>query len=290
MKHTLHVFLLLLMLTTTVQGQSPVQLGEKIAYIDSNGTVVNRDMFRRGTPFSDGLAAVDVAGKGQKPKWFFIATDYTIQIPYGYDTVGQFTGALCPVKKGDSWFYIGRDGLIRIDAKFHEAGNFRHGLARVKDDNGVYLIDTLGEKQTNQYFEDISTWNDSVFGARPKREPYWILMNFEGAVVLKDSFYGVWPSEDHTICVNRLGGYRFLDYQGNLLFGKAFLEAGPFSQGWASVRIENDWFLMDGQGRVKKDLRLKTSVLMSGAMSPAINYNGKTGFLSRDANWIYRMP
>lgn len=289
MKRTVNLVILLFVIQL-VRAQSPVQKGNKIAYIDSNGKIVNEGMFKRGTPFSEGLAAVDVAGAGQKPKWFFIATDFTIQIPYGYDSVGQFSGGLCPIKKDGLWIYIGTNGLIRIDAKFTEAGNFIQGKAKVKDENGVYLIDTLGEKLTNQYFEDISTWNESFFGGLPKREPFWIVMNYAGETVLKDSFYGVWPSDDHTICVNRLGGYRFVDNKGNLLYGKAFLEAGPFSQGWASVRFENDWFLMDETGKIKKDLRMKGSVMMRGAITPAINYNGNAGFLDRKANWIYQTP
>lgn len=272
------------------QAQSPVQMGDKIAYIDSNGTIINQGMFNRGTSFSEGLAAVDVAAEGNKPKWFFITTDFTIAIPYGYDTVGQFVGERCPVKKNGSWFYIGRDGLIRIDANYNEAGNFIGGKARVKDESGVYLIDTSGVRLTPQNFEDISTWNDQVFGAKSFGEPFWVLMNYEGQIVLNDSFYGVWPSFNGTVCVNRLGGYRYVDLKGKLLFGKAFMEAGPFSEGWASIRMENEWFLMDERGKIKKDLRLKSRVMISGAMTYALNYNGKAGFLDRRANWIYRLP
>ncbi|HCS21329.1 MAG TPA: hypothetical protein DIW47_12345 [Bacteroidetes bacterium] len=274
----------------SIHAQSPVQMGEKIAYIDSNGSIINQGMFKRGTPFSDGLAAVDVAAEGNKPKWFFITSDFSIAIPYGYDTVGQFVGEICPVKKDGKWFYIGRNGLMRIDAQFTEAGNFIGGKARVKDAGGVYLIDTSGLRLTPQNFEDISTWNGQVFGAKYFGEPFWVLMNYDGQTVLNDSFYGVWPSDNGIICVNRLGGYRFVDKKGDLLFGKAFMEARAFSQGWASIRMENDWFLMDERGKIKKDVRMKAGVRLNGAMTAAINYNGKTGFLNRQANWIYRTP
>ncbi|MHB1278303.1 MAG: WG repeat-containing protein [Bacteroidia bacterium] len=289
MKRSAYLLICLFSILGT-QAQSPVQMGEKIAYIDSNGTLINQGMFKRGTAFSDGMAAVDVSAAGNKPKWFFIHTDFTIAIPYGYDSVGQFVGERCPVKKNGSWFYIGLDGLIRIDAQFTEAGNFIQGRARVMDQSGVYLIDTSGLRLTPQNFEDISTWNDQFFGAKFFGEPFWVLMNYDGQTVLNDSFYGVWPSDNETVCVNRLGGYRFVDHKGNLLFGKAFIEARPFSQGWASIRMENDWFLMDERGKIKKDVRMKTGIRLNGAMTSALNYNGKVGFLNRQANWIYTTP
>lgn len=285
------IFLIPMLFTVLlIRAQSPISQGDKIAYIDSNGTIINEGMFKRGTPFSDGLAAVDVASEGNKPKWFFIRPDFTIALPYGYDTVGLFVGNFCPVKKDGSWIYIGREGLIRIDGKFLEAGNFIHGKARVKDNKGVYLIDTLGNRLTPFYFEDISTWNDKVFGAKAAGEPFWVVMNYAGKTVLNDSFYGAWPSDNGIICVNRLGGYRFVDSNGKLLFGKAYMEAMPFSAGWASIRMENNWFLMDERGKIKKDLRMKEGVCIDGAMTPAINYNGKAGFLDRQGNWIYRLP
>ncbi|MDX5320038.1 MAG: WG repeat-containing protein [Bacteroidota bacterium] len=266
-------------------SQTAIQSGEKVVYVDSTGKVLNAGTFSRGTSFSEGLAAVD-AGQG-KPKWFFIGSDFGIKIPYGYDTVGNFHSGICPVKKGDFWFYIGTNGLEAFPGRFEEAGNFDKGFAVVRDANGSYVINELGERASFGYYQQISLVADSSFGALPKGEKYWSLFHLNGDTLLKDSFHYVAPSSSGYVLVNRLGGFRFLDKDGKLAFGRAFLEAKPFSNGWACIREEKQWYLMDEKGKIKKDLRLKEGVMMQLPLTPAINYNGKMGALSIQGSWVY---
>jgi len=267
-------------------AQVPLQAGEKVNYIDSLGEVVNSGMFKRGTAFSEGLAAVDVSHEGDNPKWFFIGEDFSVKIPYGYDTVGCFNEGLCPVKKGDSWFYIGTDGLIEIAESYQSASNFSAGYAKVQDENGFYLIDIKGQRISPTYYEAISSLQDTVFGAKGKGNPYWSLYHLDGSVVLEDSFYYVDPSDNGLVCVNRLGGYRYLNLEGELQFGRAFIEAKAFSQGLACVRTEKNWVFIDEKGSVFGKTELKQGVCLSGPMTLAMNYNGKWGILNHQANWI----
>ncbi|MBI1223283.1 MAG: hypothetical protein GC180_11815 [Bacteroidetes bacterium] len=280
-------FLLSLFFCTSLLAQTAVQAGDKVTYLDEDGTVLNSNMFKRGTSFSEGLAAVDVSHAGEKPLWFFIGTDYSVKIPYGYDSVGNFHHGLCPVKKEGIWFYIGKDGLAVINEDYSEAGNFHNGMAVVTGRNGTFIIDTLGHPACFGFYEKISQIGDSCFGALPKGEQFWSLFNLNGDTLLNDSFYYVAPSIGGQVLVNRLGGYRFLNKKGDLLFGRAFLEATPFSNGWACIRQEDDWFLMDEQGKVKKDTRLKSPVRMQYPLTPAQNYNGKYGVLNLEGNWVY---
>lgn len=279
-------FATLLLIYSFVGAQAPLQVGDKVNYIDSLGDVVNAGMFKRGTAFSEGFAAVDVSHAGEQAKWFFIGEDFTVKIPYGYDTVGLFNGGLCPVKKGDAWFYIGNKGLVQIEAAFLEAGNFHEGIASVKDENGVFLIDEKGERITATYFDEISSLEDSVFGAKAKGNEYWSLYHLNGKVILQDSFYYLEPSPNGLVCVNRLGGYRFLNRKGELQFGRAYLDARAFSEGLACVRMEKNWVFIDEQGKVQGKTELKQGVILSGALTPAMNYNGKWGLLNRKGIWV----
>ncbi len=277
---------ILLMCSALTWAQVPLQVGDKVNYIDSLGNVINSGMFKRGTAFSEGLAAVDVSHEGEKPKWFIIGEDFKVRIPYGYDTVGQFSAGLCPVKKGDTWFYIGINGLSQFSATYESASNFINGYARVKDQNGSFLIDVQGERISPTFYEEISSLQDSVFGAKGKGKSYWSLYHLDGSVVLEDSFYYVEPSANGLVCVNRLGGYRYLNQKGELQFGRAYLDARAFSGGLACIRLEKNWVFIDDQGKVQGKTELKYGVRLNGAMTLAMNYNGKWGVLNRQAKWI----
>lgn len=280
------ILAVLLFSTTLLWAQMPLQAGGKVNYIDSLGHVVNSGMFKRGTAFSEGLAAVDVSHAGEDPKWFFIGEDYSVKIPYGYDTVGLFNEGLCPVKKGDSWFYIGTNGLNSISANYHLASNFSNGTAKVKDENGAYLINLTGERISPIFYEEISSLQDSVFGAKGKGNAYWSLYHLDGSVVLEDSFYYVEPSANGIICVNRLGGLRFVNRKGELQFGRVLLDAKAFSQGLACVQFERNWVFIDEKGKVYGKTELKQGVCLTGSMTLAMNYNGKWGILNRQGHWI----
>jgi|GEM_PF-2492381 len=280
------ILFILLCCGTLASAQMPLQIGDKVNFIDSLGNIVNAGMFKRGTAFSEGLAAVDASHKGEQAKWFFIGSDFSVKIPYGYDTVGLFNDGLCPVKKGDTWFYIGTDGLISLKSAYELAGNFSNGMAKVQDENGVFLIDTDGKRISPTYYQEISSLQDSVFGAKGKGNTFWSLYHMDGSVVLEDSFYSVVPSANGLVCVNRLGGYRFVNRNGELQFGRAFLEAYAFSEGLACVRLEKNWVFIDENGKLQNKVELKKGASLTGAITLAMNYNGKWGLLNRQAMWI----
>lgn len=283
----LHLFIILGITSQLLRAQTAIQTGEKVTYLDETGKVVNSGMYKRGTSFSEGLAAVDASHDGESPKWFFINSEFKVHIPYGYDSVGLFKDGLCPVLKNGVWFYIGTNGLAAMDGEYIEAGNFHQGYAIVKSYNGAHIIDTKGNRIGVGYYKEISSLGDSCFGAIGKADAYWSLFHFNGDTLLKDSFYLVAPSVSGPVLVNRLGGYRFVNLKGEIQFGRAFLEATAYSNGWTSIRMENQWYLMDRKGKVKKGLRLKAPVQMQEPLTPALNYNGKYGALNLKGEWVF---
>lgn len=285
MKQSIFCFFILL-LSVPARSQYPVPMGEKIGYIDSTGKLINSGMFSNGTPFSEGFAAISLSSGDEASRWFFIADNFSVTIPYGYDSTGLFHEGLCPVKKNGNWFFIGTDGLSRIRGPFEEASSFRNGFARVRDKKGVYLIDTEGRSYFQGKVDDLTGVQDSTLGVRPKGQKFWLLMNLRGDTLMNDSFYAVFPGKE-LICVNRLGGWRYYSKKGEMQFGRAFLEATPFGIHYACIREEGDWFLLDRQGRKKQGIRLKSPVNFNATLNPAENYNGKWGYLNQAGEWIY---
>ncbi len=273
----------LVVCTELAYGQYPVKFGDRFGYIDSTGKMVCEGRFSVATRFAEGYAAVQVGGKS---RWFIIDASMKVAIPYGYDSVGYFSEGRCPVLMNGTWMYINKQGLFTTAEDLEQAGSFRNGMARVCRKGSCYLIDTAGKRLTPEY-RDISLPEDSVFAALPTGSTYWLLLHLSGDTLLNDSFSYLSAPSGKVVMAIRKGGYRYLDLQGNTLFGRTYLEATPFGSQYACVREDRDWFLMDRKGKLNKRIRLKAAVVLDSPLNKAQNYNGKWGYLSRNGTWIY---
>lgn len=286
MKKLLFSLLVLFSLPALAQYY-PVPYGEGTAYIDTNGSVINQGKFEQGTRFSEGFAAVTIPNPEGPKRWFFIGKDFTVKIPYGYDTTGVFVNGLCPVKKGGGWFYIGTDGLVRIDGPFDEAYDFSGGFARVRTSRGMDLIDTEGNRILAMPYANMSNVVDSIIALQPKGTDFWFLFHLKGDSVLADSFYAVSPPVNGIVYADRLGGHMYLTTDGKRWSDRTYTGAAPFGDKYGCIREEKNWFLIDTKGKIRKDIRLLGPVVLNQPLNSAQNYNGQWGYLNREGRWVY---
>jgi WG containing repeat len=119
---------------------------------------------------------------GDSLKWGFIIDNDSCStfLPFIYDEVGDFSGGLATVKKGNLWGVIDTTGKIIIDYKYHNLRDFSDSLAAFTDDSKKYgFISTKGDtviKQTllyaTDFFADISLTQTDQFK--------WIVLNSKG--------------------------------------------------------------------------------------------------------------
>lgn len=131
---------------------TPFERSGAWGFCRSGGSSIN-PIYERIQPFSDGLAAVKLAGK-----WSYIDMSGCAIAPFKFDDAWSFSCGLGLVRKGDKYGFIGRDGRMAIAARYGFARNFSENMAVVTL-NGMYgLIDLKGRwvlKPTYTYAQSV---------------------------------------------------------------------------------------------------------------------------------------
>jgi len=124
----------------------------KWGFVDRTGKQCIPAIFDDVHPFSEGLAAVKVAGK-----WGYISLDGAIRITPLFDEVGDFFSGFAPASIGGKVGYISQTGQWIIPAQFvvahvdggpMSAGNFKDGLAL------LVIRDGSGERDLSMEYID----------------------------------------------------------------------------------------------------------------------------------------
>jgi hypothetical protein len=109
------------------EGLAAVDIAGKWGYIDVNGNVIMEPYFDDAGIFNEGIAPVEIDGK-----WGYIDIHGDIAIEPQYEDAGIFSEGLAAVKIGEKWGYIDRNGNIIIDPQYAEEGYFSEGVAPVR--------------------------------------------------------------------------------------------------------------------------------------------------------------
>lgn len=121
--------------------------GGKYGFRDKNGKVVIPAKYYDVGDFSEGLAAVEVAGEkftiGQR--WGYIDKTGSMVIPPQYCNAKKFSEGLAAVQKEKGYGYIDKAGDIVIPMRYTNGFDFTNGLARVLHPNKRWVyIDKTG--------------------------------------------------------------------------------------------------------------------------------------------------
>ena len=104
----------------------PVE-GTKVGFIDKTGRMAVAARFDNADDFSEGLAAVSVAGQ-----WGYINIQGAMVIEPRFSDAGRFSMGLAVVRVGEKSGFINTSGELAIGARFDHALAFREGLAAVE--------------------------------------------------------------------------------------------------------------------------------------------------------------
>ena len=122
--------------------------GDYYGFIDKKGKVIIPGKYHRARNFSEGLAAVEEYGKGQK-RWGksgYIDKKDQWAIAPQYFNAGDFKEGLAPVyPEKHKCGYIDKKGSWVVQPFFETCRSFSEGLAAVKINNKFGYIDKKGE-------------------------------------------------------------------------------------------------------------------------------------------------
>jgi hypothetical protein len=222
-----------------------VKVDGKWGYIDRAGKVVIKPQFDSASPFSHGLACVDIGGAWvtertqdrtstsfQGGKWGYIDPAGRMTIEATFERAESFAEGLAAISFGLKWGYISKTGKIMIEPQFAQARAFCNGLARVS-----HTPDSLETGDARPKYGYIDRTGRMVV---PER--FYCAYDFSGgfaAVVANDPVNEHWKAN-----------WGFIDRQGNFAVEAKFDWVLSFSEGLAAVYTRDKRILyLDGTGR-----------------------------------------
>jgi hypothetical protein len=214
-------------------GFAKITKGERDGYIDRTGAFAIPPQFLQGARFHDDRAWVVVDGPcmyftpgavcpdyGKLPrsasdaqvgqslcKYALIDKTGTVLSKERFDSVGDFSEGLAPVRIGGYWGFVDAQGTVVIQPRFQQATSFSDGLAMI-------------------------TFNSIA-------KPEYGFINHDGVIVIPPQFAAAESFSEGLamIAPNIEGPYSFIDKKGERAFDGKFVVASSFAKGLAHVKL-----------------------------------------------------
>lgn len=169
---------------------------------------------------------------------------------FGYKFVGGFSeegiAVARTVEPMRNYIYINQKGEKLFDQNYTTASKFVDGFGIVKSFEGAHVINNSGGVATPN-FDFINRGGEGLFivikgGNSTFYAPY------KGPI--GKLYRSIKPfSEGVAVAENEAGKQRFIDTNGQEVFGRAFKAASSFSEGLAAVSDENSYYYIDHKGK-----------------------------------------
>lgn len=231
---------------------SPSDDGHRIyGYVDSHGRLAIEPAFLDARAFSEGLAAVQVAGG-----WGYIDRDGRWVIPPRYSAAAPFAEGRAAVSdERRLWGYVDTTGRVVVPPRFKRASRFIDGRAYgLLPDGQVESIDRYGRTAASTVAEehaalgDVSMESDGDWSSsgpdpdvtldRRRADRAWV----EAAIASNRLPVSVKVDGDTRVGYDDLAGRRVIE--------PTFEDGGPFIDGLARVRSAEGYGFIRPDGRV----------------------------------------
>ena len=196
------------------EGLAVVEVyGKGYNFINTKGEIISKNWFDYVYAFDEGISRVYVKGKG----WNYINTKGKLLSQTWFDGAYDFAdGFGCIYVNGKGWNFINTKGEIISKTWFDNAYIFRKGVARVwVKGKGLNFINTNGEIISNTWFDEADDFSEGF--AR-------VIVNGKG--------------------------YNFVNANGELLSKTWFDKAYIFRKGYAHVKKGEKWYFIDEKGNL----------------------------------------
>ncbi|MEI6817832.1 MAG: WG repeat-containing protein, partial [Bacteroidota bacterium] len=230
-------------------------------------------------------------------KWNFYAQNYPDYIPF---------------HKGDKWGFCDSSKAIRINPRYESADFFNHGHARVSLNNHWGFIDSVGNEHWLPDSVSFLSYNDEFIMVSNGKKNTLMDHDFN---LLKFYVYDAVLEFDHGLAPVRIGerwgyidktgrevvpifygpGYHgkfvegltwqmmngksgYLDTTGKIAIPFEYELASPFINGYAQVRKNNKWIVINKHGKEFDSLNYDYTGPFYDGLS-AVKMGNKTGFI-----------
>jgi hypothetical protein len=224
----------------------------KWGYIDKEGKTVIPFRFDLASQvFVDGLAMVKTEGH-----YGAIDSSGNFAIPPTWDKLNLNEGAIIGTKD-DASYILDKTGTIRNTlpaGDYQYDGNGFFIVFNLTEPNSTSLIDADGNEIIPAEWGTIARANDHlavVSKKDGKKSKSGVLDYRKGELVLPLIYDTIEPMSGQAVryfC--QLGYYGFMDEEFNTIISPSFLEVTSMSDGYAAVRTEDGWHMIDLTGTI----------------------------------------
>ena len=211
-----------------VEGLCRILVDDKNGFIDKSGELVIPARFHSANDFSEGLSA---AQENEYGKYGYLDKSGDWAIPAQYDRADNFNNGLAIVSKDDAYYAIDKQGNIKVTFEAKPLGGVlvkmqfvENRIRALKDDKYGYMDET------------------GKIVVEPKyTEVYWTYSEGLAAVTL--------TGEEAESSFLKVGGWHFIDKDGNTVIEGPFEQTSYFSEGLCWVMEDGKWGLIDTSGQ-----------------------------------------
>ncbi|HEU5340960.1 WG repeat-containing protein [Edaphobacter sp.] len=234
-----------------------------------------------------------VSADGKAGKWGFVDADGKIMVQPEWDAVAWeidmghpmvFNEGLCGVQKDGKWGYIDTGGHLVIPTQFDSVSPFVEGLAKVNLGKQVGFIDKTGHYAINPQFDDAYSFHNGL--AVVRADGGWGFIDKTGAYAIKPSFQTVDPNGFWDglamVCQGKCG---YINRDGKFVIKAQFDGEGPFSEGMASVQVDNKWGYINTAGTIVVNPQFDQASAFSGGLA-AVSASGHTGTIDKQGKYV----
>jgi hypothetical protein len=166
-------------------------------YIDETGEAVITPRFLEAMDFHEDLAAVRTESGADGPRWGYIDKTGALAIPAQFDKVGEFSEGLAVVWKDGKAGYADTHGRTIIEPQYSHADPFRGSLARVRLPDGAWThVDRTGKPRNPRGYPEAASFSEGLAAVKPAAQGGWGYVDAEGREVVPASFEKAYPFQE----------------------------------------------------------------------------------------------
>lgn len=161
----------------------------------------------------------------------------------------HFPLAYAPVTRDQRAFFINIEGRSVFERSFKNAFGFYHGIATVVDENGFFHINEQGQDIHSQRFTWSGNFQEGVCVVEDIESNLFFHIDRKGNPIYTKKYayvgdyrYGI------AVITNADGLCAHIDFQGQLLHEKCFLDLDVYHKGYAIAKDEKGYFHINKAG------------------------------------------
>jgi hypothetical protein len=267
------------------EGRLAVRKGNKWGFVDKHGREVIPCRFTKVNNFSEGFATVKLSSK-----WGLINKLGETMLEFEHSALGNYANGLVWFRGSSGKGYMDINGRTIIEPKLSVADDFYQGVARVKVDGKFGLLDPQGDFILRPKYILISEFNNeglAIASKQGKRVKYEVI-DLKGNIITQTAFRNIQPYREGYAAVRLDDQYGFIDNQGKLAIKNTFSKVSDFSEGLASVQVNGKCGYINTEGETI--IPLEFSKCLDFQDGKAVVYNGyrKAGLIDQQGDYLIK--